>query len=99
LLKKPFPIFVLSQRLIARNVRELFSLNRGVSHLNEARCIDDVSRGSLSCYEILTNNYRSVYRSCYLKVVFCVVFHTTATAMTMASAGTIQREHTPDGAI
>ena len=33
-----------------------------------------------------------------LKVVFCVVFHTTATAMTMASAGTIQREHTPDGA-
>ena len=51
-----FPIFVLSQRLIARNVRELFSFNRGVSHLNEACRIDDVSRGSLSCYEILTNN-------------------------------------------
>jgi hypothetical protein len=45
-----FPIFVLSQRLIARNVRELFSLK------HEARCIDDVSRGSLSCYQILTNN-------------------------------------------
>ena len=28
-----------------------------------------------------------------------IVFHTTATAMTMASAGTIRREHTPDGAI
>ena len=51
-----FPIFVLSQRLIARNVRELFSFNRGVSYLNETCRIDDVSRGSLSCYEILTNN-------------------------------------------
>jgi hypothetical protein len=51
-----FPIFVLSLRLIARNVRELFRFNRGVSHLNEACRIDDVSRGSLSCYEILTNN-------------------------------------------
>jgi hypothetical protein len=51
-----FPIFVLSQRLIARNVCELFSFNRGVLHLNKACCIDDVSRGSLSCYEILTNN-------------------------------------------
>ena len=36
-----FPIFVPSQRLIARNVRELFSFNRGVSHLNEACRIDD----------------------------------------------------------
>jgi hypothetical protein len=51
-----FPIFVLSQRLIARNVHELFSFNCGVSHLNEACCIDDVSRGSLSCYKILTSN-------------------------------------------
>ncbi len=51
-----FPIFVPSQRLIARNVRELFSFNRVVLHLNEARRIDDVSRGSLSCYKILTNN-------------------------------------------
>ena len=51
-----FPFFVLSQRLIARNVRELFSFNRGVSHLNNACRIDDVSRGSLSCYEFLTNN-------------------------------------------
>jgi hypothetical protein len=32
-----FPIFVSSQRLIARNVRELFSFNHGISHLNEAR--------------------------------------------------------------
>ena len=31
--------------------------------------------------------------------MFCVVFHTTATAMTMASAGPIQREHTLDGGI
>ena len=51
-----FPIFVPSQRLIARNVRELFSFNRGLLHLNEASHIDDVSRGSLLCYEILANN-------------------------------------------
>jgi hypothetical protein len=44
-----FSFFVLSQLLIARNVRELFSFNRGISHLNEACRIDDVSRGSLSC--------------------------------------------------
>ncbi len=31
--------------------------------------------------------------------VFCVVFRPTATAMTMASAGPIRRDHTPDGAI
>jgi hypothetical protein len=46
-----FLLFVRCLRLIARNDRELFSFNRGVSHLN-----DDVSRGSLLCYEILTNN-------------------------------------------
>jgi hypothetical protein len=55
-----FPIFVPSQRLIARNVCELFSFNRGVSHLNEARRIDDVSRGSLLCYKILANNYLAI---------------------------------------
>ena len=43
-----FPIFDPSQRLIARNVCELFSFNRGVSHLNNACRIDDVSRWSLS---------------------------------------------------
>ena len=51
-----FLLFIRLQCLIARNVRELFSFNRGVSHLNEACRFDDVSRGSLSCYEILTNN-------------------------------------------
>jgi len=47
-----FQIFVRCQRLIARNVRQLFSSNRGVLHLNEACSIDDVSRRSLSGYEI-----------------------------------------------
>ena len=40
-----FPIFVPSQRLIHRNIRELFSSNRGVLHLNEACRIDELSRG------------------------------------------------------
>jgi hypothetical protein len=47
-----FRIFVRCQRLINRNVRQLFSSNRGVSHLYEACRIDDVSRGSLLGYEI-----------------------------------------------
>jgi len=43
-----FRIFVRWQRLIARNVRQLFSSNCGVSDLNKACSIDDASRGSLS---------------------------------------------------
>ena len=40
----------------ARNDHELFSSNRGVSHLNKARRINDLSKGSVLGYEILTNN-------------------------------------------
>ena len=36
--------------------RELFSSNRGISHLNEACRINDLIRGSIWGYEILTNN-------------------------------------------
>jgi len=42
--------------LIARNDRELFSSNCGVSHLNRACCIDKLRRGSILGYEILINN-------------------------------------------
>jgi hypothetical protein len=42
-----FRLFVRRQRLIARNVRELFSSNRGVSHLNAACSFDMLSRGSV----------------------------------------------------
>jgi hypothetical protein len=48
-----FLLFVRSQHLIARNVCELFSSDRGVSHLNEACCIDELSRGSDLEYDIL----------------------------------------------
>jgi hypothetical protein len=47
-LAKKIPIFVHSQRLIARNVHELFSSNRGVSHFYEACCIEEVSREFVS---------------------------------------------------
>jgi hypothetical protein len=43
-----FLVFVRWQRLIARNDRELFSSNRGVSHLNEACRIDALSRWFIS---------------------------------------------------
>ena len=42
-----FLLFVPWQRLIPRNDRKLFSSNRGVSHLNEACHIDELSRGSV----------------------------------------------------
>ena len=48
-----FPIFVPSQRLIHRNVAKLFSSNCGVSQLNEACCINKLTRGSDFGYEIL----------------------------------------------
>jgi hypothetical protein len=49
-----FTIFVCSQRLIARNVHELFSSNRGSSHFYAACRINKLSRGSILGYEILT---------------------------------------------
>jgi len=51
-----FPISVLTQCLVARNVCELFifSSNRGISHLNKARCIDEL-RGSVLGHKILMN--------------------------------------------
>ena len=42
---KTFPNFVRCQRLLARNVAELSSSNRGVSHLHETCCIDELSKG------------------------------------------------------
>ena len=47
------PIYVLSQRLIARNVHRLFSSNRGISHFHETCRVDDLSRGSNLGYELL----------------------------------------------
>jgi hypothetical protein len=50
--------------LIARNVCELFSFNRGISHLNEACRIDELSRGSVLGYEILADNYIALEMYC-----------------------------------
>jgi len=51
-----FLLFVRWQRLIDRNVCKLFSSNRGISHLNKACWIDELSRGSVPGPEILINN-------------------------------------------
>ena len=51
-----FLLFVRSQCLIARNVCELFSYNRGLLQSNEACCINELSRGFVLGYEILKNN-------------------------------------------
>ena len=51
-----FFLFVRWQRLIARNVPELFSSNRGISHLNKACHIDELSRGSVLGPKILINH-------------------------------------------
>jgi hypothetical protein len=42
-------IFVLYQRLIARNIAELFSFNSAVLLWNKACCINEKSRGVSSC--------------------------------------------------
>ena len=42
-----FRIFVRCRRLIARKLAELFSFLAVIPDLNEARHIDDVSRGSI----------------------------------------------------
>ena len=56
-----FSIVVHSQYLIDRNVAKLFSSNLGVSHLNEACCVDEVSRGFVSGPEKFSQNSASVY--------------------------------------
>jgi len=51
-----FLLFVCSQCLIARNICELFSYNRGILQSNKACHIDELSRGFVLGYEILTKN-------------------------------------------
>jgi len=45
-----FRIVVRSQRLIARNVRELFSFNRAVTYFHAARRINELSRGCVCVF-------------------------------------------------
>ena len=66
-----FPNFVRCQRLMARNVAELSSSNRGDSHLNEACRIDEMSRGSVLGLNSHKQLAIEMYLSCWLKVVFC----------------------------
>ena len=46
--------FILCQCLLVRNVCKLFSSNRAISHIYAAHCINELSRGSILGYEILT---------------------------------------------
>jgi hypothetical protein len=51
--------------LIARNLRELFSFNRGVSHINEACCINELSiEGPFRVPKISNNLVIKMYHSC-----------------------------------
>ncbi len=86
--------------MIARNDHERFSSNRGVSHLNEARRIDELSIGSVwgMKFSLITSAQIVLYllaKSCVL-LVFCVV---SMNWLTMAAAGVIRRRHLPDGGI
>ena len=97
-----FPNFARWQRLIARNVCELFSSNRGISHLHKACCMDELSRGfvlGLKFSQQLWDSNRNVPQllanSCVL-LVFCV-FHSNS--LTMAAAGAIRRMHSTNGGI
>ena len=97
-----FPNFARWQRLIARNVCELFSSNRGISHLHKACCMDELSRGfilGLKFSQQLWDSDRNVPQllanSCVL-LVFCV-FHSNS--LTMVAAGAILRMHSTNGGI
>ena len=69
-----FPIFVLSQRLIARNFPEHCSSNHGISHFNEACRINELSRGSNLGCEVLTTFAFGLLQVSLLKIVFCWCF-------------------------
>jgi hypothetical protein len=88
-----FPIFVRWQHLIARIICKLFSSNCVVSHLNEACCIDELSRGSIlrkKIHKLVIN----------LKNSFLLVFCLSATnLLTMAAAGAIWCRHLTNGGI
>ena len=56
-------IFVRSQRLMARKIAELFSLNRGVRPFYAARCFDELSRGSFSCF--LNASFKTAVSQCH----------------------------------
>ncbi len=65
--------FVRSQRLVARNVDELFSSNCAVSHFFAACCINELSGGSISSPESSLVASKKMYdsrlaKSCYLLV-------------------------------
>ncbi len=96
-----FPIFVRWQRLIARNVAELSSSNRGVSYLHEACHIDELSRGSVLGLKFSqTTSDRNVpllAKSCVL-LVFSV-FDSSFLIMAAVAVGVIRRRHSTDGGI
>ena len=79
--------FVCWQHLIARNVHELFTSNRGISHLNEACRIDELSRGSIFWLKFSQTtsdpNVPLLLAKSRVLLVF-VLFHSNSSAMAAA---------------
>ena len=78
-----FWFFVRWQRLISRNVRELFSSNHGISHFYAARRIDELRKGSISgpgSWLVLVSVYRKL-ASKKLCIGSVFVFHLKSSIM------------------
>ena len=76
--------------LMARKIAELFGLNRGVRPFYAACCFDELSRGSVSC--LLNASFEKRFHNATTRFF-------TPISMTMASAGAIRGEYSPDGGI
>ena len=74
--------------MIFRKLAELFGFNRGVPHFYAARRFDELSRGSVSC--LLNASFKKRFHNATIRFF-------TPKLTTMAFAGAIREEYSPDG--
>jgi hypothetical protein len=76
--------------LMARKIAKLFSFNRGIPPFYAACCFDELSRGSVSC--LFSASFKKQFHNATTQFF-------TPKSMTMASAGVIRGEYSPDGGV
>ena len=76
--------------MIARTLAVLFGLNRGIRPFYTACRFDELSRGSVLC--LLNASFEKLFHNATPRYVM-------PKSMTMASAGAIRGEYSPDGGI
>ncbi len=89
------PIFVPSAGQGQRQLAELSGYMPIHFYFYEARSIDELSRGSFSCLDLIQVLLVKKYRNCQLNSSCVVMFGSTMAMTKMASAGPIRRKHLP----